>query len=223
MYRKINKPEGQKELTSFMKRIRSKSVSEVDKKKRTPPSTERPIPKKVNTDPDFPKISGEFVNKVEDRQCTDDTDKLSYEENRSFINMKMDKEIARDKQKEREKELEEKLKMDAERLSKFYQEFREFGMMMNENMRRIQISQENKIEELMQPMKDSLLTLIEVQRDQALQREELQEIKKKHEVLQQKCHQIEQENQDLCIKTYKNAGRKPYHERFKGRPVGAGG
>ena len=64
--------------------------------------------------------------------------------------------------------------MDAEWLSKFSQEFREFGMMMNENMRRIQISQDNKIEELMQPMKDSLLTLIEAQHDQALQREELQ-------------------------------------------------
>ena len=75
--------------------------------------------------------------------------------------------------------------------------------MMNENMRRIQISQENKIEELMQPMKNSLLTLIEAQRDQALQREELQEIKKKHEVLQQKCHQIEQENQDLRTRVTK--------------------
>ena len=114
MYRKINKPDGQKELTSFMKRIRSKLVSEVHKKKRTPPSTERPISKKLNIDPDFPKISGEFVNEVEDCQCTDHTDKPSYKESRSFINMKIDKENERDKQKEREKELEEKLKMDAE-------------------------------------------------------------------------------------------------------------
>ena len=203
MYRKINKPDGHKELTSFMKRIRSKSVSEVNKKKRTPPSTERPILKKVNIDPDFPKISGDFVNEIDESQCTDNTDNPSYKESRSFKHMKMDKETERDKQKEREKELVEKLKMDAEQLSKFSQEFREFGMMMNENMRRVQISQENKIEELMQPMKDSLLTLIEAQRDQALQREELQEIKKKHEVLQQKCHQIEQENQDLRTRVTK--------------------
>ena len=109
MYRKINKPEGQKELTPFMKRIRSKSVSEVDKNKRTPPSTERPTSKKLNIDPDFPKISGEFVNEVEDHQCMDNINKTSCKESTAFINMKMDKENEREKQKERERKREKEL------------------------------------------------------------------------------------------------------------------
>ena len=105
--------------------------------------------------------------------------------------------------KEREKQLEEKLKQDAEWLSGFSEEFRDFAMLMNENMLRMQISQENKMEELMQPMKKSLMTLIKAQRDHSLQEEEIREMKKKHELLQQKCHQIEAENNDLRTRVTK--------------------
>ena len=90
-----------------------------------------------------------------------------------------------------------------ERLSKFSLEFREFGMMVNENMQRFQIRQENKIEELIRPMKDSLITLVEVQNDQVKQKEEIQDIKMKHKVLQQKCHQMEIKNQDLRMQVAK--------------------
>ena len=197
MYRKINKPEGQKELTSFLKRARFKSVSEIDKKKRTSPSTKRPSSKKQNINPAIPKI-GNLLSMEIDENHSEDNMEITYD-----VKDETEKSRIRAKELEKEKELEEKLKMDAECLSKFSQEFREFGMMMNENMRRIQISQENKIEELMQPMKNSLITLIEAQHDQASQKEEIQEIKKKHEVLQQKCHQIEMENQDLPTRVTK--------------------
>ena len=197
MYKKINKPEGQKDLTSFLNINRSKSASEIDKKKGTPPSAEKPSPKKKIIECDIPKIDSSLLKGTDQDRLNGmdvilNVDENTENKNKNMINAK-----------EREKQLEEKLKQDAEWLSGFSEEFREFAMLMNENMLRMQISQENKMEELMQPMKNSLMTLIEAQCDHALQEEEIQEIKKKHELLQQKCHQIEAENNDLRTRVTK--------------------
>ena len=134
MPKKIIKPSGQEDLTSFWRRGRSKSFSnstEIDteltiinqsprdhtKKKRTPPCTEHPTTKRFLLESeDIPKLK---MMDVEEGTVIEENQIQEVEEKRL------------NKLKQMEDEEKEARLRDEEDLKGFSREFREFGLLLN--------------------------------------------------------------------------------------------
>ena len=138
MSKKLTKPSGQEDLTSFWRRGRSKSFSncteinseetsktinkstrDSTKKKRTLPSTEHPTTKRVLLEseaiPKLKMLDVEVGTEIEENQMQEDEEKR----------LNTQKQMEDDEKKARLK--------DEEELKGFSREFREFGLLMNQN------------------------------------------------------------------------------------------
>ena len=66
-----------------------------------------------------------------------------------------------------------------------------------------QSTQEDRLEDLIRPLRDRINTLIAAQKTNKDQEVEITEIKKKHDILQQRVHQVKDENRQLKTRVIK--------------------
>ena len=178
MSKQLTKPEGQEEITAY---LRENNIVK-EPKKRTPPSHEKPDAKKASmiivTSPDITSNPGRKLELNE--QITDMEEEIEEEQNEE-----------EDPAKNTENTEINKVSMRA----------------MLEQLLLKQSTQEDRLEDLIRPLRDSINTLIAAQQTNKDQEVEITEIKKKHDILQQRVHQVKDENRQLKTRVIKLENR----------------